>query len=143
MQRFAWLLFCLFLCLIGQAAAVERNWTDTKGRTFRAEFLREVDGDVTFVKQGKLVTIPLDQFCDEDQKAIRELESSKKVEEPTLPAGAPRSGSPWSGADSDLKSTPEPRPAPGDTKPGLTNKRPAPEMRIWRDLRGNQTTAKF
>src|SRR2546427_781341 len=66
------------------------TWTDVDGRTMQAQFIREVDGDVTFLKDGKLLIVPLDRFREEDQKLIRELEARKKVEEPVLPAGAPR-----------------------------------------------------
>jgi hypothetical protein len=140
MRRIAWLLLCLLFCLVGQAGAEERTWTNTQGGTFRAEFLREVDGDVTFLKQGKLVTISLDQFCEADQKLIRGLEAAKKLEEPELPAGAPRKEPSPPDGGADPRSPFQPKP---DAKPSLTNKRVAPETRIWRDLRGNQTTAKF
>ena len=43
----------------------------------QAEFLREVDGDATFLKDGKLLTIPLDQLSDQDRQVIRELEAAK------------------------------------------------------------------
>ena len=56
----------------------------------QAQFVREVDGDVTFLKDGKLVIVPLDRLSEQDQKAIRELEANKKVEETAPPAGALR-----------------------------------------------------
>jgi len=35
-----------------------RTWTDVQRRTMQAQFIREVDGDVTFSQEGKLVTLP-------------------------------------------------------------------------------------
>src|SRR5262245_40957158 len=89
MQRLFWLLF--FLCpTLALAADEVRTWTDTQGRKMQAQFVREVDGDVTFLKEGKLVTLPLDKLSEEDQKFIRDAELNKKVEETAPPAGAPR-----------------------------------------------------
>jgi len=112
-----------------------RTWTDAKGGKMRAQFVREVDGDVTFLKEGKLVTVPLDQLSDEDQKYIRKAEADKKVEETPLPAGAPR---PVDDSPLPLES----RPA-DDAKPSLTKQKVDIEERTWRDLRGRPQTGKF
>src|SRR5437660_12047990 len=82
-------IFYLLLTFAAQASPVDKRvWTDVQGRTMEAQFVREVDGDATFLKGGKLVTMPLDRLCEKDQKLIRELEVSKKVEQDQPPAGA-------------------------------------------------------
>ena len=86
MRRLVWLLLAIS-AIAANAAEEARTWTNKDGRTMQAEFLREVDGDVTFLmKGGKLFTLPLDQLSDEDQKFIRNAEANKKVEEKAPPA---------------------------------------------------------
>jgi hypothetical protein len=103
----------------------------------QAQFVREVDGDVTFIKDGKLITFPLDQLSEADQKFIREAETDKKVEEKARPAGAPAKDLDPGGllpADSF---------SPAEPKSNLTKQRTVVEERTWRDLRGKQTVGKF
>jgi len=135
MWRSGWLAICLLCCAVNAAEDV-RTWTDVDGRKMQAQFVREVDGDATFLKDGKLIIVPLDRFREEDQKLIRELEAGKKVEETMPPAGAPRPELTSPVIDPETK--------PGkETKPSLANKRGGPETRTWRDVRGKQTSAKF
>lgn len=138
MRSFPWIIVFLW-CLAAQAADEVRTWTDASGRTMRAQFIREVDGDVTFLKDGKLVTLPLDQLREQDQKLIRELESNKKIDEAPPPAGAPRPELTPLPSDNSQSIV-----APGnDARPGLTTKRAVAETRNWRDSKGKQTQAKF
>src|SRR5438093_4430277 len=87
MRYVAVILLCLF-CLAAAADEV-RTWTKAQGGTIQAQFIREVDGDVVFLQNGKLVHIPFDQLSEGDQKLIRELEKDKKVEDTPVPLGAP------------------------------------------------------
>lgn len=137
-----WKCAAFLICLVGftaHAADNVRTWTDVDGRTIQAQFIREVDGDVTFLKDGKLVTWPLDRLSEKDQKLIRELESDKKVEETAPPAGAPRPELAPPIDDAQTKSAP---PLSG-SKSSVTNKRAVAETRNWRDRKGKQTSAKF
>ena len=61
------------------AGGAERTWTDVSGRSMRAEFVREARGEVTFLKGGKLVTVPLDKLSEKDQKIVRDLAAGKPV----------------------------------------------------------------
>jgi hypothetical protein len=127
----------LLLVLVATAAAEEgevRNWTNKEGRTMQAEFLREVDGDVTFLKDGKLLTLSLDQLSEDDQRFIRNAEATKKVEETAPPAGAPRP----------VEISPIPLDtAASDAKSSLTKQKVVIEERTWRDLRGKPQVGKF
>ena len=137
MRQFAWLLVVLVNLPIFAADEV-RTWTDTQGRKMQAQFVREVDGDVTFIRDGKLITFPLDQLSEDDQKFIREAEAGKKVEENVLPAGAPRK---VEGAEG--FSLPADSATAEDTKANLAKQRINSGERTWRDLRGKQTVGKF
>jgi hypothetical protein len=135
MRRVAWLIFYLCLSLTAQAADKVRTWTNVQGRTMQAEFLREVDGDATFLKDGKLITIPLEQLSDDDRKVIRELEAAKAVDDRRRddPAASNR------------------RPGLQPVAPSRTDDRllvPAKKKvvvtdRVWTTTQGNQTTARF
>src|SRR5262249_19583799 len=113
-------------------------WTDASGRKMQAQFVREVDGDVTFIKDGKLIIFPFDQLSDEDQKFIRDAETNKKVEESTPPAGAPRMGAGTDGSPEPFDSA-----STDNAKSSLVKQRVVVEERTWRDLRGKQTIGKF
>ena len=135
----------VLLALAGSAWAKERVWTDAQGRTMKAEFIREIDGEVTFLKDGKLMTVPLDRLSEKDQKIIRDLADGKPLpeDEPapapeakSLPDATPAAGPP-AGTDSDAKKSGEAKPA-SSTGPKITI-----ENRTWTDSRGQQTTAKF
>lgn len=134
MRRLLPSLMCL---VVAAAAAAEdvRTWTDSQGRKMQAQFVREVDGDVTFLKKGKLVTLPLDKLSEDDQKFIRDAEANKKVEETAPPAGAPR--------PVDNSPLPFDAQASTDSKASLTKKKVAAEERTWRDVRGKAQVGKF
>jgi hypothetical protein len=136
----AYVWFCLS-CLTAQAVDDVRTWTDVQGRTMQAVFLREVDGDVSFLKDGKLTIVPMEKLSEKDQKLIRELEASRRAVEEVRPAGAPRTdapatvtnpfGSPFG-------------PGPGRSPKSDTGGKPsATDLRVWRDELGNQITARF
>ena len=63
MGQFYWILIWLVPCLAFAADEV-RTWTDSQGRKMQAQFVREVDGDVTFLKEGKLITLPLEKLSE-------------------------------------------------------------------------------
>ncbi|HUE71948.1 MAG TPA: hypothetical protein VMP01_13765 [Pirellulaceae bacterium] len=123
----------LALLLASPAAAKERTWTSADGRTMKAEFVREVDGVVTFLREGKLLTIPLDKLSEKDQQIVRDLTLGKPVPD----------------EDSPTSSTPVPSaPAASDSPAGETEDLPAAakitiEVRTWTDSRGIKTFAKF
>lgn len=137
MRQFACLL--VFLSAVASASAQEvRTWTDVQGRKMQAQLVREVDGDVTFIKDGKLITFPLEQLSEADQKFIREAETGQKVEETARPAGAPSKDAGPGSLVPPLDSS-----QPGDAKASLTKQRTSAEERTWRDVRGKQTVGKF
>ena len=86
MRPIVWLLVC-FSAIAANGADEVRTWTDSQGGKMQAQFVREVDGDVTFLKDGKLITLPLDTLSPEDQKFIREAEAKKKLRKPHRPPG--------------------------------------------------------
>src|SRR5262245_15815613 len=133
MRHSVWLLFYILLCLHAQAAEKLRTWTNTQGRTIRAEFLREVDGDATFLKDGKLITIPLEQLCDEDRKVIRELASAKPAND------EPRAEGP---ANIRPAAPPVAPPSSDDRALAAAKKKISMAERVWTNQQGNQTTAK-
>jgi len=104
----------------------------------QAQFVREVDGDATFLKDGKLVTIPLDRLSEKDQKLIRELESGKKVQQDEPPAGALSRDNGTTTDDSAATKT-----EGAKTRPSLANEKVVAESREWRDNSGKKTTGKF
>ncbi len=139
MRRPGWLLLLAYWCvgLAASAAAAERTWTNVKGQTMRAEFVREVDGDVTFLINGKLVTIALATLAERDRQIVRDLAAGKPVPDEPAPAVPPA-----------------PAPNPFETTPAANQsnqpkaadaaKKPLPiAARVWTDRFGNQSTAKF
>lgn len=53
-------------------SASARTWTDTKGRTIEAEFLRADDSTVTLLFKDKETALPLTRLCDDDRQWIEE-----------------------------------------------------------------------
>ena len=151
----------LALTLVAAAAAKERVWTDTAGRTMTAEFVRESDGDVTLLRAGKLVTVKLASLSERDQQAVRDLAAGKEVADDPAPAPAAEPKNPFEPATpSPVPATPAPAPtnpfeptkpaepagdpAPAGEPPIPIGKKPVPIVsRIWTDTNGQQTTAKF
>src|SRR5262245_39411268 len=137
MRHLAGLLICL--CALAAAADEVRTWTKSQGDTIKAQFIREVDGDVVFLRDGKLITIPFDQLSEGDQKLIRELEKDKKIEDTPVPLGVPA-------PKVELPQTDAPPLKPDRTteqRPNLIKPRVPAEMRVWRDIQGNQEYGKF
>jgi len=124
-----------------QAAGKVRTWTNADGRTMEAEFVRELNGDVTFVKDGKLIVIRLDKLSLKDQQAVKDLSEGKEPadEDPfKTPEGksASDSGSSTGGLFGDDK----PNNSSGTDKP----KKPISiQTRTWTDRFGNKSTGKF
>jgi len=141
MCRFGWTSILCLTGLVAAASGAERTWTNTAGRTMKAEFVREVDGEVTFLKDGQLVTIPLTTLSERDQQIVRDLAAGKPApEEPAV--SAPAASSP-AAASAPAASSPATPAAPNPAAPAGERK-PLPIVnRVWTDRFGNQTTAKF
>jgi SLA1 Homology Domain 1 (SHD1) protein len=132
-------LLLVFLCGFVAAADEVRTWTKSQGDKFQAQFLREVDGEAVFIRDGKPYTVPVDQLSENDQKLIKDIEKEKKVEETPAPLGAPA-------PKVELPPTSEPAPnldKKTDRRPSLVPPKLVPEMRVWRDISGKQDKAKF
>jgi hypothetical protein len=120
--------------LLRPLAAEERVWTDTQGRTMRAEFLREVDGEAVFLKDGKLLTLPLERFTDADREVMKKLAAGKPISDESAP-------------EDPFK--PVARPAPPAPSGGFAPSRPLVKERAeivsreWIDVVGNRATGKF
>jgi hypothetical protein len=126
-------------CLAGPAARAEvRTWTDVSGRTMQAEFVRIVDGSATFLKDGKLVTVPMTQLWYADRIRIKELESQRSSEPQVAAEASPRGAAAMQPvADASAAGS-------GAAGSGATKKNRVPaEIRVWTDLFGNQTRASF
>ncbi len=159
MHRCGWLIVALLLVIAVGATAKERVWTSSDGRTMRGEFVRELDGEVTFLVGGKLQTVPLDRLSERDQQIVRDLAAGKEVPDDPMPveSPAPAAGDPFApSADDPFASPPAGknppasatrRPAdvePAGDAPSLTKNRPkAPVSRVWTDNQGRLTTGKF
>jgi hypothetical protein len=135
MRQVACVLFYLCLCLHAQAAEKVRTWTSLDGRTMQAQFVREVDGDATFLKDGKLITVPLDQLSEADRKTIRELEAAQKTDDAS--GEGVRANSPFPLIE------PATARSNDERRPSLAKKETAVANRVWTDPRGNSTTGKF
>ncbi len=147
---------CLLLILLATfsvaAAAKERTWTSADGRTMRAEFVRELDGEVTFLIAGKLTTIPLSRLSERDQQIVRDLAAGKEVPDdpaPATPAADDPFSTPAASSTSERAAASEPTtPASsdadsGEAPPSLTKRPITPTNRVWTDNVGRKTTAKF
>jgi hypothetical protein len=110
--------------MVAGAAAKERTWTDTSGRTIRGEFVRELGDEVALLVDGKLVTIPLDKLSPRDREAVRELAAGREVPDdpPPLPAPVAEPATPVEAPSS--PSAPEAEidvtPVPAATTPATT-----------------------
>jgi hypothetical protein len=149
MQLRGWLLLVLLATLTVAAAAKERTWTSTDGRTMRAEFVRELDGEATFLIAGKLMTIPLDRLSERDQQIVRDLAAGKEVPDETPAAAAPAADDPFTAPPAREADAPAPAPAAdrppvAEARPPSLTKRPiTPTSRVWTDNLGRKTTGKF
>jgi hypothetical protein len=133
-------LLALLLCGPLPAEDKVRTWTDVDGKAMEAQFLREIDGDVTFLKDGKLTTIPLDRLCEKDRELIPQLAAALELEAASTPSSPPPPANLPTG---DSAAPPSAASSASDPKPNLTAKRPAAETRTWRDLRGTEVTGSF
>jgi hypothetical protein len=97
-----------------------------------------VDGEVTFIKGGKVVILPLDRLCEADQNTIRGLQAGIAPSADEPPADRPPVPAP---AES-IK--PASDPAADSQPPPLARRRlPTIANRVWTFADGQQTTAKF
>ena len=121
------------LLLSGSALAKERTWTNIDGFEMKAEFVRVVDGVVTFLKGGKLITMPLDKLSEEDQQLVRDLSMGKPLpEEDEGSDSAVQTGSPFDEPQS------SPPPAAGHSHGKVRI-----DERAWTDSSGKKTYARF
>lgn len=142
-----WLAIALVLLVAASTvAAKERVWTSADGRSMRGEFVRELDGEVTFLVAGKLVTIALDRLSESDQQKVRDLAAGKEIPDDPVPvaaATAPDDNQPTAPAAAEAADK-ETEPAKPGSVPSLTRKpRTAPVQRVWTDNQGRQSTARF
>lgn len=88
MARCGWQITFWVAMMAAIAAGAERTWTDASGRSMQAEFVREVGGEVTFLKGGKLVTVPLDKLSEKDQRVVRDLSTRKSISDEPEPSSS-------------------------------------------------------
>jgi len=91
---------------------------------------------VTFLKDGKLIHIPLDQLSDEDRKVIRDLEA----ENLTGVGAAAENGRAGRAIE---PAAPAAGSSGGDRLLAAGKKKIVIADRVWTNTQGNQTTAKF
>ena len=161
------LIFAVLMALLVtlDVVAAERTWTDVQGRSMRAEFVRELDGEVTLLRAGKLVTIPLQKFSEKDRQYIRDVADGKSAAEepaadsppppvsvpvPPSPAPPARDAASEDTAASDpfeSSSKPAASSVPAEAPPAASSKStkrfPPAANRAWADSMGNVITAKF
>lgn len=107
-----------------------------------AEFVRELDGEVTFLRDGKIITLALDKLSARDQQIVRDLAEGRPVPDDPAPKPAPAASpaeetSPFS----DPPAETQPAEA-GPVKPLISKPIPI-ENRTWTDIFGNQVTGKY
>jgi DNA-directed RNA polymerase subunit RPC12/RpoP len=133
------------LLAAGPAIAKERTWTSSDGRQMKAEFVRLIDGEVTFLKDGKLVTVPMERLSERDQQIVRDLAAGKPVPDEPV-SNQPNVPDPFG----------SPSPAPSARDPGAAGRATTPaapparsdgritiENRPWIYDNNKQTTARF
>jgi hypothetical protein len=141
-MRRLWLSILVAFWMAVPAAAAPRVWTDAEGTTMEAEFIRELDGEVSFLKAGKLITMRLDQLSERDQQVVSDLQAGRPVQEDQPSAAISPRG------------TDVAPPAPADQRPAavaedtsqpktLRKKANVVSNRVWTDVYGNQMTGKF
>jgi ribosomal protein L37AE/L43A len=148
-----WLAIGLVFVVAGLALAKDRTWTSSDGRTMQGEFVRELDGDVTFLIAGKLVTIAIDKLSERDQKIVRDLAAGKEVPDYVAPSveSKPAGGKPAESKPAEAKPTePDPfapvpdRPEEPAAAPSVNKKKQkGTESRVWTDIFGRKGTGKF
>lgn len=147
MARHAWAAIAILICLCSALRAKERIWTSADGRTMLAEFVRELDGEVTFLRDGKIITLSLDRLSPRDQQIVRDLAAGKSVPDDPAPTPAPLIPAPVTPAAEASAPTKDP---PAETTPAESPpvkpliSKPIPiESRTWTDVFGNQVTGKY
>lgn len=157
--------FFLCLSLFLGAEPKERIWTSADGRTIKATLIREVEGDVSLLRDGKVFTLPLERLSAADQQYVRDISAGKEPAEapaavdPDNPFALPEEKKPPRPADPEnpfalpeekAPATPsaEPSGQPAEEKPaaalplGKAKKAPAQD-RGWTDRNGQSITARF
>jgi hypothetical protein len=135
-------LVCLSLALIAAVgSAEERTWTDTTGRSMKAEFLRLEGTDVVFRKDGKEVTVPLSRLSPQDRDAVNALseqgdsENPFEVEAVDNPFEVVAEDNPFE-VEAVEKDSLESPPDEGEKRQRIV-------QRVWTDAQGRQLKAKF
>ena len=135
-------LVCLSLASIAAVgSAEERTWTDTTGRSMKAEFLRLEGTDVVFRKDGKEVTVPLSRLSPQDRDAVNALSEQAESENPfeVEPVDNPFE---VVGDDKPIEVVGDEKDSPA-TSSDAAEKRQRIVQRVWTDTHGMQFKAKF
>jgi len=61
----------------------------------QAEFVRELDGDVTFLKDGKLIVIRLEKLSESDQQIVKDLSAGKEPQDDPFSTPSAEGKKPW------------------------------------------------
>ena len=64
--------FLALATLFNSTTASARTWTSRDGRTISAKFVRMHMGDVVLVRSGRVLEVPFEKFCEQDQDYIRD-----------------------------------------------------------------------
>jgi hypothetical protein len=130
-RRITTILLVIAWASIAIAAGKVRTWTSADGRTMEAEFVRELDGDATFLKDGKLIVIRVEKLSEKDQQVIKDISAGKDPEQD-------RSDSPAAEGN-----TPPEKPEKGAERPAKSKKPIAIQTRTWTDRFGVKSSGKF
>ena len=125
MMKTIFLLFILStLTAIGQDAGTLHPWTDLKGRTLQAKFLKADAASVTIDWNGQVFTLPLNTLQPQSQKLAAKLRAAAR---PKPPAGST---------------------SPGTSSPGIEATDPDGELdlsaeQVWTSSDGNPLKGRF
>lgn len=132
------LLLMFALAALAPAQAQEREWTSSQIGKFKARFVREVDGDAMFLRDGRPLTVPLDDLSVEDREAIAAVTSPKTPSDST--DNGPATGS--SDNYRDERFSPVPGEANGKVR-SLGKSKTSIVSRDWTDAFGYRTNGAF
>jgi hypothetical protein len=149
MRRLAWILVLCTLSPAVRAQDAKREWKYANGQTLVAQFVREVDGEALLLKDGKPLTVPLEQLSEADRQYIAKLQAPKSADEqkaaadnPFQPVSPPREA----GGQNPFREVAPPKAtAPLALAPAQPLVKPKTKVvdRDWSDTQGNRTFGKF
>ncbi|MGI8982238.1 MAG: hypothetical protein ACR2FY_23645 [Pirellulaceae bacterium] len=133
----SWRISTFLLVVLGatlaSAGGKVRTWTSADGRTMQAEFVSELDGDVTFLKDGKLIVLRAEKLSKQDQQDIKDLAAGKQPKED--PFSAPGAGGGTPGKVNPV--------GEGPAESDKPKKAIAVQTRTWTDRFGLKSSGKF